>query len=235
MKVLICTAASLLLFATLIAKAAAPSIPNAVPVLDNTRRDNPLVRGVSRADLQLADWLLIDNRGEVNLAKYALEHSKNDAVKNFARQMVEDHDKFLQQLEKFSGLGVTNSPNTDRAEGSPPTTSTAALPNAVKSQPLAGAAAAGMGLNFVQIKQELAKQCGETAMTELQKKQGDEFDKCYIGMQLGMHMQMIDTLKVFKNHASPELAQLMDKGRETAESHFEHAQKIMKDLDKSSK
>jgi len=186
----------------------------------------------SSGDHQLAAWLLTDNHGEVALAKYASEHSKSDDVRKFAKQMIDDHGDFISKLEKFSGSSDARGSSDSRGSAPQATSSTKQPVNQVSAsgaspQPLN----AGHGVDFVQVKQELGKQCQESAMKELQHKEGSEFDKCYVGMQISMHMQMLDTLKVFKNHASPEMASVLDKGRDTTESHLEHAKKLMKELE----
>jgi len=191
---------------------------------DRTAQPQINTAAQSSGDHQLATWLLTDNRGEVALAKHASEHSKNEDVKKFAKQMIEDHNDFISKLEKLAGTSEPRSSTSQATAAKQPATQVSAT--AASPQPLATGS-----IDFVQIKQELAKQCGESAMKELQEKQGTEFDKCYVGMQIGMHMQMLDTLKVFKNHASPELASLLDKGRETTEMHLDHAKKLMKELD----
>jgi predicted outer membrane protein len=84
---------------------------------------------------------------------------------------------------------------------------------------------------FEQIKLELADTCLESAQRALQEEKGAEFDKCYMGMQIGAHMKMIDTLKVFEKHSSPELQQVLRKGEQTAQKHLDQAKKLMKDVD----
>lgn len=42
---------------------------------------------------------------------------------------------------------------------------------------------------------------------------------------------MLDTLKVFGNHATGELAQLISQGEATTQSHLEHAKQIMQMLE----
>ena len=69
------------------------------------------------------------------------------------------------------------------------------------------------------------------AQRELHDKKGSEFDTCYMGMQLGAHMQMLDQMKVFEKHATPELQQVLRKDRETLQNHFDQAKRIMKGLD----
>jgi len=206
-----------------------PRPGTAAPTATQDNRAQPQANSAtqsSSADHQLAAWLLTDNHGEVALAKYASEHCKSDDVRKFAKQMIDDHGDFISKLEKFSGSGSSQaSASQASSDVRQPVTQVSAT--GTSPQPLN----AGNGVNFVQVKQELGKQCQDSAMKELQHKEGSEFDKCYVGMQIAMHMQMLDTLKVFKNHASPEMASLLDKGRDTTESHLDHAKKLMKELE----
>ncbi len=87
---------------------------------------------------------------------------------------------------------------------------------------------------FEQIKEELADTCLASAQQELQEKKGADFDNCYVGMQIGAHMKMIDTLKVFERHATPELQQVLRKGLQTSQKHFDEAKRLMKGLDGTS-
>ncbi len=54
-------------------------------------------------DAQLAAWLLVDNHGEVALARLAQQRAQNDDVRKFATQMVEDHTKFIDKIQPFAG------------------------------------------------------------------------------------------------------------------------------------
>src|SRR5262249_42426854 len=92
-----------------------------------------------------------------------------------------------------------------------------------------GARPAG-GLDMVTFKHELGKQCMATVKNELSHKEGKEFDQCFMGIQTGAHMQMLDTLKVFQRHASPQLADLLKGAIETTEDHLDHAKKMIKDF-----
>ncbi len=51
----------------------------------------------------MAACLLDNNKAEVELSKIAVEHAKNQKVKEFAEQMVEDHGKMVDMLQKFVG------------------------------------------------------------------------------------------------------------------------------------
>src|SRR4051794_13432067 len=51
----------------------------------------------------IAACLLDHNKAEVELAKLAVEHAKNDEVKQFAEQMVKDHSQMVDNLQQFVG------------------------------------------------------------------------------------------------------------------------------------
>lgn len=92
----------------------------------------------------------------------------------------------------------------------------------------------GSVAKIIQIKEELTKQCIESAQRELSQKQGREFDKCFMGMQVAAHMEMLDTLTVYKNHASSELQQVIEEGLQTTKQHLEHAKQLAKKTDQGS-
>ena len=91
-----------------------------------------------------------------------------------------------------------------------------------------GAADHAVAAKILQIKKELGEQCLKTTQSELSAKKGPEFDKCYMTQQVMAHLHMIDTMTVYKNHASPTLQSLLDEGISTAQSHLTHAKDLCK-------
>ena len=80
------------------------------------------------------------------------------------------------------------------------------------------------------IHNELAQQCLETVKKELSQKQGNELDQCYMTQQAMAHVEMKDALTVLKNHASPQLAQQIDKSLEGVEGHLKEAKQILEQM-----
>lgn len=165
--------------------------------------------GISPTDRELASWLLVDNRAEIQLARMAQERASCDDVKDFAKKLIDDHSKIVEQLQQFAGMGRQQQFASNRG------------------QPQSGG-----GLNLVRLKQQLGQQCLASSQRELEEKEGDEFDKCYIGMQLAMHMQMLDTLKVFSRYASQEFDEVIEQGEQVTQEHFDHAKELIKQLEK---
>jgi predicted outer membrane protein len=205
-------------------------------------------------DMFLAQGVFLDNDNEIGLAKIAQTRAESKDLRTFAEKMIEDHEQFAKDLEKYAGPvanrqtraadndadGASVRPEPLAAENAARVKAGAAQPTQ-PAQPRAGGDRTGtnpqydrLAEAFVQIHQEIAKECRESAQHELQSRKGTDFDKCFVGMQLGAHMKMIDVLKVFERHASPALAKVFEKGRDTAEHHFDRLKELMKDLDDGS-
>jgi predicted outer membrane protein len=55
------------------------------------------------AERFLAGCLLANNQSEVELGQFAQQQSQNPEVKKFAQQMVQDHQKLVEQLQQLAG------------------------------------------------------------------------------------------------------------------------------------
>jgi predicted outer membrane protein len=219
-----------------------------------------VIPDTTHADAQLAAWLVVDNEGEVALGQFAQQRSQDAQVKEFAQQMVDAHQQIIQKLRQVAGEGrraaidkgnerrdqaVARREARDRrqddAGAEPRNPNVDVQVNApgsgeprisVQSEiPGGGRRVHAGGLDFVAIKREIGEQCQQTLKAELEKKEGPEFDKCYLGQQIMAHMQMIDTLKVFQQHASEELKPVLAEGQQTAQGHLEHAKELIKKIE----
>lgn len=83
----------------------------------------------------------------------------------------------------------------------------------------------------VSLLQELGAQCLQTARKELEQKSGDEFDRCFMLMQIGGHMKMHDALTVFEKHASTELKGAFTEARKSVELHLQQAKDVSKRIE----
>lgn len=176
------------------------------------------MQGASLSDQQIANWLLVDNRGEIQLARIAQERSSSDDVKKFAKRLIDEHAEAVEKLQPFAGMGR----NTQQAAGQ----SNQQQGRGQYSQQAGGQSG---GLNLIRLKQQLGQQCLASAQQELEQKEGAEFDKCYIGLQIAKHMEMLDTLKVFSRYASPQLDQVIEEAEQVAQDHLDKAKEMIKE------
>jgi predicted outer membrane protein len=76
----------------------------------------------------------------------------------------------------------------------------------------------------------MGQQCLATAKQELSSKPSGEFDQCFIGLQIGAHLHVVDSLKVLRNYASGELQQKLDQELQVAQQHLQLAKDLGKKL-----
>jgi putative membrane protein len=83
------------------------------------------------------------------------------------------------------------------------------------------------------INRQIAEKCGEMTRAKLEEVPEGEFDKCFVGSQVGAHMHMLAALEVIASQANGELQQVAQDAVPTVKKHLEHAEKLMKQLDSS--
>ena len=194
------------------------------------------------ADSVLVSWLLVDNENEVAMARIAVQKAQSAEVKQFAQQMIEDHGKMIQKLS-----GMTN-PAARGNGGETPRTGEARTGEARRDNPKDREASGGrdtqamdasssriMGstgsIDHERLIRDLGKKCLESHSKMLQEKQGADFDRCYMGMQVGAHVDAIDKIEVFRNHASPALRPALDEALPVVQQHLQHAKELAKKTD----
>ena len=218
------------------------------------------------SDMQIAAWLLVGNHEEVALAKLAQQHAHSQKVKDIAREMDEQHMQFIGQLHRFTGaraetIGAQQNagqqfgsqqagaqqPAVQQPGAEQPGARQSVAGQAVAGQPAnqtltssitnnPNATGMGQGLNFVAVIQQMGQQCEQSLAREMSEYQGAEFDKAYAGQQIGAHLAMLTKLRVLRQHASPQLQQVLAQGEKTTQHHLDQFKQLMKSLesDKSS-
>jgi predicted outer membrane protein len=174
-------------------------------------------------------------------------------VKQFAEQMVQDHTQFLSKLAPYAGMNASPT-----ADGTPTTqdqsstranetnqTAQRANPDrqpALSVEPGRQGASVrtirqGGGAELEQlanIERTAAQQCLAMTTAMLQEKQGAQFDRCYVGQQIGAHVAMLAKLKAIEPQVSGDLQQLVRDGRAKTEEHLQHAKSLAQSLESQS-
>jgi predicted outer membrane protein len=201
--------------------------------------------GAQQEPLQrfLASCLLQKNKAEVDLGQLAQQQAQNPEVKEFAQRMVQDHQQLVQQLQPLAGTqGASTSAtsqidtqrqpsDTTRLPGSPG----AGQPERDATQSLTAGRTQGQESpalsELAQIEKQITDRYFDAVREDLQQKQGAEFDKCYIGSQIGGHMHMLAALEVLQQQGPNELRQLAQQAQPKVQQHLEHAKQLMKQLE----
>ena len=201
-------------------------------------REAPRAGGqITRSDQEIAAVKLAFCRNEAELAKFAAQKAQSDEVKQFATKMFKEHAEACANLEKWAGpLAAAQGDRADRA--APGADVEVRVPAAAPGTPGARPGAdvtirGGQGgpLNWVAIHQEMAQQCLATSKQELAKKEGEQFDKCFMGMALGGHHQAVIADQVFLKHVSPQFRGEVEDCLKTETAHLSEAKDIMAKLE----
>jgi predicted outer membrane protein len=220
----------------------------------NFRGDQAKAGGANRVvEHYLANCLLAKNKGEVELSEIAKQKSDNAEVKQFAEQMIQDHSKLIEKLQPLAGMlqqtrGTADAPaqpgETTALPGSPGAGQTIPPSGRIAAAPPLGTAtdatananarermgSGGAIHQLMQIEKQIGDRCLQNAKDELQQKSGVEFDKCYVGMALGAHMQALSALEVLGQQPG-QLGQIAQQAQPTVQKHLDHAKQLMKQLE----
>jgi predicted outer membrane protein len=210
--------------------------------------------GHSQVDNQtIAKLLTIANKEQVLIARFAKEKASSEEVKNFATMMEQEHQAYIEDLNKFSssrnesGASVGGQPRSDgqvRSEGQN-RNETQNRPDAqnrtdAQSRTDAQTSQQGQtrsqgqsssGTDFVQLQQEISEQILNDSQQALSQKQGAEFDKWFMGMQVARHAAMHSGLTVLERHAQDELRGLIKEGLSKNARHMQTAVSLMEQIE----
>jgi len=208
-------------------ESSAPQQPKTAPPAGDTTTSNQKGEG----DAILAAWLLMASNNEVALAGLAQQKASSSEVKQFAQMMVGDHGRFAQKLQAFATAASSgrSTGNTGRANDRDGT--------GRQQQPAdaSGNRQGPMGFDHMALIRDLGKKCLEVETNLLNEKNGADFDRCYIGMQIVGHTKAAGMIEVFSTQATDQLRPILEEGHKTVLAHLEQAKTLSKQLEKGTK
>jgi len=221
----------------------------------NFRGESTLTGGVNKeVEKFLASCLLLNNKAEIELSELAAQRAQNPQVKEFAQQMIKDHQQMVQQLQPLAGMQTGATERTSRTvvgEADDPnrvrtgdTAADAATPGVDAQSPGAttttrtdvratGGAPNAAIQQLQQIDRQIAERHLEATRSALEEKQGAEFDKAFVGCAIGAHMHMNAALEVIGQQGEGKLSQLAQQAQPKVQQHLDHAKQLMQELDQS--
>jgi predicted outer membrane protein len=186
-------------------------------------------------DNKIAVCLLLGNQEEVALAQFAQQRSQNEQVRKFAQQMIEHHQQAIAKIQQAAPeVASLNLQLRGGTEGeAAASTSASGVRPASAEEPVASTASAtnaGHDQRAVQLAQSVKQECLNLTQQELAQKQGADFDKAYIGQQIGAHIGMLAELRGSKNFATGPLQQVIAEGEQMTQKHLAEAKQIISQL-----
>lgn len=202
--------------------------------------------------MHLKQDLVLMNQKEVALSQFAAQRAQSDEVKQFAQMMVDEHTQLLQQMgasprRASAAMGDTA---RDAAEGAAEegnlavSRATGEADTDMAQQGLevregassdvyamAGGASKGAGDELSRVHQQVAERRMASTREYLSEKEGTEFDKAYMGMQIMEHQEMLDKIEVYQQYM-PEQREVLQQARKHTQDHLQQARQIMQQLDR---
>jgi predicted outer membrane protein len=193
-----------------------------------------------KLDKYLASCLLIKNKAEVELSRFGAQQAENPQVKQFAQMLVEDHQQMIPKLEQIAGgqagqssrqrVGAAGQTDAQRTRQDADTQRTA-QDATTRSEQEYGSAGSDITQQLQQIDKQITQRCLEMTKEKLQEKQGAEFDKAFVGCQIGAHIDSLAALEVIQQQSSGQLAQVAQQASQTVEQHLQQAEQLMQQLE----
>lgn len=192
-------------------------------------------------DQGIATALYLGNQEEVAIAQFAEGRAEHAEVKKFVEMILKDHREALKKLQSVApqlasmNLQLTGAEGGNAeaagAQGRTPST-TPGTPGTTGQADRPGAQASGdVGAQMVALHHRIAEECLSLTQKELSEKKGAEFDRCFIGQQMGAHLATLAKLRGSREFASPQLQQFIDEATKVVEHHIEQAKQIAKKLE----
>jgi predicted outer membrane protein len=198
-------------------------------------RGNQANAGAQQQEVQryITGCLLSKNQAEVELGEFAQQQAQSPEVKEFAQMMVQDHNKLIQKLKQVAGTqGTANRTEGQLGERALPANRDVAGQNAAELNATNRTANSNSAVDqLLTLERQIVERCTQAAKEELQQKQDAEFDKCYIGSQIGGHMHMLAALEVIQQQGPEQLQQIAQQAQPNVQKHLDQAKQIMKQLE----
>jgi predicted outer membrane protein len=188
-------------------------------------------------DGPIAACLILGNREEIALAQFAQQRAQSPEVKEFAQQLIQDHQQAISQLEKFAPQDVSLELDGQATENRARPDRTARNVEIEADRPQRDATArtgeshADMQRQMLAMQKDIAQRCLALTQRELSEWEGARFDQAFVGQQTGAHIGMLAKLAGTEPYASSELQSVLAKQQQAAEQHLQHAKQLMRQLD----
>jgi len=183
---------------------------------------------------QIIGRMLIDaNQNEITMSRFGMQRASTDEVRRFAQHMVDEHSKYIVQVQRAMGLQPPAEAQAGQAIQAPGQQPGQA--HTVERRPVHehGQAAVSQGFDFLRLKHQVGQQKLTLIQRDLAEHQGLPFDKAFVGHELAAHFDMLAALLVLDDFASPDLQPLLRQAAETTREHIQMAKRVMAGLEQS--
>jgi predicted outer membrane protein len=181
----------------------------------------------------LAGKLSLCNQVEIELAQIAVNQAERPEVKQYAQQVVQDHQQVGQQLEQIApptarlrtaqrpgaaGVGQASIQGQQAGEGVRPAQFTQRQSGSGGDQ--------GLQDELLRISQRAAQNQLEMISESLRQFQGENFDKAFLTQQIAAHTMAIAELRALEGVGSQQFQQTVQRAQQVTQQHLETAKQL---------
>jgi len=172
---------------------------------------------IDHGDRILATWLLVEHENELALLRIAQQRAQDQDVRDSALEAIASHEQFVRRLQPFTGSASPAQP------GIPGPTGTKQARDPKGEYPADGPAQGGgdrpdgggsavdaKGFDHLRLLRDLGRQYLASRKQLLEELPSTAFDRSFVDTQLTAHALAVDTLSVFRKHASETLRPILD-------------------------
>ena len=220
----------------------APALPGRQPYTANYGGNQASEGQKSEVEKYFATCLLKNNQAEIEISQFAAQQSQNPKVKEFAEELVKDHQQVVKKLQPIAGNASAHSasnPSLDAAATNDSnriatdTTPTPGSSGTNTAESLTAAHGSSNGndalMQVAQIEEKINDRCNQALREELQQKTGAEFDAAFLGAQIAGHMHLLAALEVIPQESQGQLKQIAEEAKPTVQKHLDKAKELMKE------
>ena len=182
---------------------------------------------------EFAQMLIKDHQDFLQkLAQFSPDATQDSSLKDAGERTTENRTgNATSQTQRNANQRQTTTQNTQPRRVGEPSDKGLAKPNIIERTAAKPSLDTADSSQMLSLHREIAQQCLADTKNMLNEKSEDEFDTCFVGLQIANHATMLTKLKVLQRHANnSELKDLLSKGADTTKEHMQHAEKLMDQL-----
>jgi predicted outer membrane protein len=161
-------------------------------------------------DRRIGRWLAVDNKMLIECSKMAESKSSNAAIKQFAKMIVDEHEKTQSHLTGDGGRSYSVDPQAAAATATLIRDDGQSRAGAVVYRPT----------DFLAVKERVCEQMHEQAKKHFDKMSAAEFDRAFVAHMAFGHEGLIATIDAVKEGASKEFQPQLKSLRDMSEQHL---------------
>lgn len=178
-------------------------------------------------DNYIANCLIIKNEAAIKVNEFGAQRAENPQVKQFARQMIDDHRQLVQRLQQLTAGGHTGAAH---ASTMPAAAGIAGQTTTGQQSTMGGGQ---LVTKLLDLDRKITGQCAQLMQQKLGEKSGSEFDRCFVAAQIGAHLQMLAALEVISQQTTGQLQQFAHEAKGKVQQHLDQAEQLAKELEAS--